>query len=442
MKNHRRFHTIGTCLVLTALLASPPAATAAARELSPEELAAQLASFDHVWITVREKHPDPALGGIDWTAVRDELRPKIADAPSREAARELLREMLGRLGQSHFSIIPAEAYKLVEGPDGPTSRAGTTGAEVRTVDGHALVTSVRPGTPAADAGVRPGWEVVRAGGDEIAPLLATLDEELAGRSWRRTVLTDVVSRRLAGRVGESIVAVFRDGEDRLVELELGLVPRRGRPARYGHLPPVPVWIDAERLESGIGYIAWNAFLDPNHVMRTFNETMASFADAPGVVLDVRGNGGGIGAMAMGMLGWMVTEEKTLGTVIVRGHELEMIIPPRATTYDGPLVVLVDELSASAAEFLASGLQDLGRARIIGQATSGAVLGSTIERLPSGDGFQYVISDYISHRTGASLEGVGAQPDLLAPPERQALLSGRDPALEAAIAWILKPSDAP
>ena len=94
-----------------------------------------------------------------------------------------------------------------------------------------------------------------------------------------------------------------------------------------------------------------------------------------------------------------------------------------------------EAVASAAEMFASCLKDLGRARLIGTRTAGAVLGSHIERLPNGDGFQYAAANYISQKTGASLEGVGVPPDLEVIPSRKCLLAGHDPPLEAAIRWI-------
>jgi carboxyl-terminal processing protease len=63
------------------------------------------------------------------------------------------------------------------------------------------------------------------------------------------------------------------------------------------------------------------------------------------------------------------------------------------------------------------------------------LPSIIERLPNGDGFQYAFANYVSE-SGAALEGNGVEPDVEVIPTREALLAGRDPALEAAVEWIL------
>jgi carboxyl-terminal processing protease len=84
--------------------------------------------------------------------------------------------------------------------------------------------------------------------------------------------------------------------------------------------------------------------------------------------------------------------------------------------------------------MAEGLKDLGRARIFGTRTAAAALPSLFEKLPNGDGFQYAIANYVSEG-GQPLEGLGVTPDVEASVTRQALLAGKDPALDAAVEWI-------
>jgi len=95
---------------------------------------------------------------------------------------------------------------------------------------------------------------------------------------------------------------------------------------------------------------------------------------------------------------------------------------------------VDGGSGSTSEIFAGGMKDLKRARIFGTRSAGAALPSVIEKLPNGDGFQYAIANYISEG-GKPLEGVGVIPDVEAAPTREALLQGKDPAVEAAVRWI-------
>ena len=140
-------------------------------------------------------------------------------------------------------------------------------------------------------------------------------------------------------------------------------------------------------------------------------------------------------MAMGMAGWFLDKpDQLLGTLTMRDTILKFVVNPRAYTFSGPLAILVDGASASTSEILAGGLKDLGRARIFGTRTAAAALPSVFEMLPNGDGFQYAIANYISEG-GKPLEALGVTPDVEAPLTREALLAGKDPALDAAIAWI-------
>jgi len=161
----------------------------------------------------------------------------------------------------------------------------------------------------------------------------------------------------------------------------------------------------------------------------------SCKNCEGFVIDLRGNPGGIGAMAMGMAGWFIDEkDKRLGTLYMRDSTIKFVVNPRVTTFSGPVAILVDGTSASTSEILAGGMKDLGRARVFGSRTAAAALPSVFEKLPNGDGFQYAIANYISEG-GKPLEGLGVTPDVETPLSRQALLDGKDPALDAAIGWI-------
>jgi carboxyl-terminal processing protease len=115
----------------------------------------------------------------------------------------------------------------------------------------------------------------------------------------------------------------------------------------------------------------------------------------------------------------------------RDATLKFGVNPRPEVFEGPVVVLVDGLSASTSEILAGGLQDLKRARIIGTKTAAAALPSNFERLPNGDGFQFAVANYVSEG-GKPLEGLGVTPDQEVRLTREALLEGIDPVLQAAL----------
>src|SRR5437763_11958561 len=110
-----------------------PATHAPAQATKSEEAAAverRREAFEIVWRTVKENHFDPTFGGVDWDAVRAEFAPLVARAQSDRELHALLQQMLNRLGQSHFNIIPPESIPSTDEDeaedDGPDS--GDTGA--------------------------------------------------------------------------------------------------------------------------------------------------------------------------------------------------------------------------------------------------------------------------------------------------------------------------
>jgi len=105
--------------------------------------------------------------------------------------------------------------------------------------------------------------------------------------------------------------------------------------------------------------------------------------------------------------------------------------PGRHPYGGPLLILTDEGTASAAEILAAGLQEAGRARVVGDASLGAVLPSVVESLPHGAVMQVVVADFKTPK-GVLLEGRGVQPDQRVLETRAAFASGHDPVLDAAV----------
>jgi carboxyl-terminal processing protease len=418
--------------------APEPLLTETQRELN-------LRSFDHVWTTVRDKHWDPNLGGLDWNAVREELRPRVEAARTTSEARSVLRETVARLGQSHFAILPAEVYTDLDAeasagePGGaastrPGNRSAEAGLVVRVLDGAAVVTRVRSGS-AAEADVLPGWQIVSIRGRPVAPRLERIAEVYRDSRALDYYLAAGVRRQLAGAAGERVPVTFLDewGGERTVELEL--TEPAGRKVRFGNLPEMRLEFESRWIEPNIGYIRFNVFFDPANLMMEFGRAMESMLDADGIILDLRGNPGGLGAMAMGMAGWFIDEPRhELGVMKLRETELRFVVTHRARAYHGPLAILVDGLTGSTAEIFAGGLKDIGRARIFGTPTIAQALPSTIERLPNGDGFQYAFADYVS-AGGTRLEGNGVMPDEQVRLTREALLAGHDPVIDAAVRWI-------
>ena len=391
-----------------------------------------LESFEKVWTTVRDKHWQTKPGGLDWQAIHDEYRPRVEKAATHDEARAVMQEMLGRLKQSHFAIIPAVVYSVLDDEgEGP----GTTGIDARVLGGHVVVTNVDPGSPAEKQGVRPGWEIERAGGRDLMPVI---DQARSNPAVHELQLTRAVLARLSGPVGGTLDATFLNSSGSKVNLSLDLTEPRGELSAFGNLPAQYVWFESKRIgpiDKPVAYVRFNMFLDLPHVMASFQKVAGNCKACDGLIIDLRGNPGGIGGMAMGMAGFLVDKpNQRLGTMYMRDSTLNFVVNPRADVFSGPVAVLVDGCSASTSEIFAGGLKDLGRARVFGTRTAAAALPSAFERLPNGDGFQYAVANYVSEG-GQPLEGLGVTPDVVVALTRTALLAGHDPVVDAAVDWI-------
>jgi carboxyl-terminal processing protease len=161
-----------------------------------------------------------------------------------------------------------------------------------------------------------------------------------------------------------------------------------------------------------------------------------------VVVDLRGNRGGLAAMIVGVAGHFLDTRDTLGTFQMRRSSLRIVANPRRVSgagarvspFAGPVAVLVDEGSASASEVFAGGMRALGRVRVFGAASAGAVLPAVWDRLPNGDILYHAIAEFVT-AADERLEGRGVLPDEPVALTRRDLLAGRDPVLDAALAWI-------
>jgi carboxyl-terminal processing protease len=405
-------------------------AQAAAPVRTPHEL--DVDSFIYVWETIRDTHWEEAPGGLDWQEIRKKYESRVNAAETRDEVRRILSEMLNRIGQTHFGIIPAGLYTELSAGGGGSN---VTGIDLRILDGQVLVTEVVKGSPADVAGVRPGWILTRVGDRDVESSIQAVKQNAAiPANLLELVLARSFMRSLSGPPGSTVKAGFLNADDEPIELEIPLAAPRGEISKFGNLPPQPVFYEEKRF-GDVTYVRFSAFLDLPRVMTRFQESVQSCDPCAGMIIDLRGNGGGIGAMAMGMAGFLISEpNQRLGTMHMRGTDLNFVVNPRLNGFKGPVAVLIDSQSASTSEIFAGGLQDLGRARIFGTRSAAAALPSAIERLPNGDGFQHAIATYISEG-GRVLEGNGVIPDVTVKLKRGDLLKGVDPVLQAALAWI-------
>jgi carboxyl-terminal processing protease len=392
-------------------------------------------TFEIVWRTVKEKHFDPAMGGVDWDKARETYAPRVAAVKSDRELYPLLQEMLGLLRQSHFNIIPPESL-TPEDQNEPSG--GGVGIDLRLVGGAAMITRVEPDSTASRAGLRPGFLIIQVGDRPVEEIIATFAKSAERAEIKNIRMTRGVLAAMSGDPGAPLKIVYLDEKDRRRETTLIIERLKGELSpRFGYFPPQYTEFETQRIANGasyISYIRFNVFTAP--VIEKLKAAISGFGDADGMIFDLRGNLGGLGGIAMTIAGRICEKPGSLGVMKTRGGEMKFAFFPQENRYDGAVAVLIDAMSASTSEVFSSGVQEMGRAVIVGERSAGAALPSFIQKLPTGALFQFAVADFKTPK-GVLIEGRGVIPDVEARYDRASLLAGRDAQLEAAVEQIRK-----
>lgn len=391
-------------------------------------------TFEKVWKTINEKHFDPTFGGVDWKKIGEIYQPKIIAAKTDAEFYSLLQDMLSELHQSHFSIIPPNAEIT------PTiSGEGEIGIDLQIIENAVVITRVNPNSTAEKSGLKLGFTLQKINDKTIAEILTPLEEKLARR--KNTLAQKEIQRNrtllaaISGKIGSSVKIEVLNEKNNTQILQIERVAFTGEmsPALAG-LPPQRIVFEQIRLPNNIGYVRFNMWLLPQ--MAKLREAIRNFQDAKGLIIDLRGNPGGIGAMTQGLAGLFVTAETSLGTSKNRLEETRLSVFPQDNPYKGKVIILTDSGTGSASEVFTAGMQGIKRAKVVGTTSAGAVLPAVIEKLPTGAKFLYATSDYKSPNN-ILVEGRGVIPDVEVKLTRKTLLKGRDLQIETAIKEILK-----
>lgn len=302
--------------------------------------------FDELWETLRDRYCFFGEKRTDWARVRKLYRPMAEEAGSRDDLARVVKRVLGELYDSHTNVR--------NGPD----RISRVPPFDLIVDHGARVTAVQPDSAADEAGLRIGDVVIAAEGVPIAAVAREAAPRCLSRPDPEAALW-AMNVAVSGRRGQPRKLTVQTGAAAAREVALPIRQWPGRPD-----------VEGQRLEGGIGHIAIRSF-GPSAVVEAFDAELAKLADAPALILDVRGNGGGDTAVARPIMGRFITETKPYARMRRRqGKGLskawtETVDPRGPFTYHRPVVVLVDHWSGSMAEGFPMGMRGLERARVVG-----------------------------------------------------------------------------
>lgn len=386
---------LGGCALTPTEYRPPPPLSAGERHAHNRQV------FDRAWQLVRAKFFDAKFRGVDWSAQRDKYLPVAEAAPDENRLYAVLARMLGELKESHLAALAPKASHELR-----TQHRAAVGMRWRVVEGHRVVTDLVPGSPAELAGVQRGWIVVSRDGHP-------LEDEPA----------------FTNAVGKTVTYGFVDAQDRphSVTMTAGLLSFDRHEARS--------------LDGGALYLRFDRF--DLGAARWVNARLKERRNAPATIVDLRQNSGGSAVSLFLLLGEFLDHRAGLGTVVRRNGASDDWKSLRwfPSNYQGRVVILLDNFSASSAEIFSHVLQHNRRATVIGRQSAGAVIVARFYSLPGGGRLEVPVEDYIG-LDGQRLEGRGVTPDTPVPIELIELRAGRDPDLEAALRLLKSPDGRP
>ena len=404
-----------------------------------------VATFDSVWSKVRSTYVDTVFVATEWAKMRESLRPRAELVTTRRELDQLLSDALHYIHDSHFYIIPARVATS-ESNNTESGGRGTTGLSVRVAEGNVLAWRVEQGSPAWNVGIRAGRKVERVEGKDTDSAIKRVRAlPVQAQPMELANMLHGLNGMLNPAIGDTVSVVMAVESGKTSQHSLVATQGEGTISQFGNLPPIAGLVKVNRVASPtangcVGVIAFNIWLPA--LVPDLERAVDSVRTCDGIVIDMRGNPGGVGAMVMGFGGYFVDSTRSLGTMRTRQVSLNFVINPRSSRADGstvrpfqgPLAILIDPMSASTSEIFAAGMQRIGRARVFGEPSAAAALPALMERLPSGDVFVHAVADF-TDPLGKRIEGAGAVPDEVVPLTAVDLAAGKDAPLDAAVRWI-------
>jgi carboxyl-terminal processing protease len=388
--------------------------------------------FEKVWKEIHDHYYDASYNGVNWDEVHRRYAPLVEATKTDQEFYALISQMTSELHDAHTRFSSPEQWKNFRRQQGVT-----VGFTVDDLDGKTVVTSVIPGTEAAHAGIEPGMIVLRVNEMTIGERIAEIQKKRLPSSSERATRWFIYNRVFAGPADSAVKVALQRADGSVFEASV-------RRQIYSEAPQVITHV----LPSGNVYLRFDGFQHP--ITKEFRDALQRFRDAPGLIVDLRRNGGGDLAVLLPIAGYFFGKKTLFAKDSTRtGKPLSSYVGlfklplqlyvgrPGDQIYSGPVVILVDAHSASSSEVFAAGMQDTMRAKVIGSQSCGCVLGIAKPRVMKGGGVLEMSEVLWFSPKGRKLEGTGIIPDQLVVPTMFDLQRGRDAVLAAADKTLVK-----
>jgi C-terminal processing protease CtpA/Prc len=400
-------------------------------------------AFDSLFEKVSREYPFTQDKGLDWQAIYDQFQPEIANAGSDEEFYKGLKAFTNAIPDGHvgLSFDPQHFYDLHE---------GGLGMEVAELtDGTVVVTAVIPGQPADQAGIQPGAEIITWDGQPIAEEISQVIPYFGPYSTEHTRRINQLRFLPRLPLGTEVEVTYQNpGQNSADTVTLETIQEFDTlTGVFSSQDEIDLPIQGEVLDdSGYGYIKINSFIGDYHLLAQLWEYYIHNLidnDVPGLIIDLRENGGGYGGLATDFAGYFFDEEFVLYYSLYYNNrtgeftksDKPSTVEPGPMFYNGPITVLVGSDCISACEGFAYTLQQIGRSTIIGHTPTAGAFGSVglgQFALPGGISMQFPFGRPETPDGELLIEGQGVIPDISVPRTLESILGTEDSLLAAAI----------
>ncbi len=401
----------------------------------------------------RKEYAYTELYNLDWDKLFETYSPRFAEAEEAadSAAYALaMRDFIWEIPDGHVGM-PLDALSSLfrEETDGGL---GIALSELE--DGRIVVSYILDGGPAANAGMQLGAEILAWDGGSVE---AALEREFV---WAHQALSTDHTLRLQQLryitrfpLGSEVEITFRNPESEEETATMGVIAERASFSRSSFFSGIEGWelpVEFEILPSGYGYVAIYSFSDDERLtVQLWERMIETFleADVPGIIIDMRKNGGGSGCLADLLGAFFFQEDHILGYSSAYNESLgdfyldprsedRFVLPPEEQRYDGELAVIIAPGCFSACEFFSYNLTIDDRAAIVGNyGTSG--LGGAVDDflMPEDMTIRFTVTRAVNVDKEIHIEAQGVLPTVHVPVTFESLFEEGDLLLQAAEEYL-------
>lgn len=420
-------------------------------------------AFDAMVARFVEKYPFTEQKGLDWEALSAEFRPRFEEADKNRDANAYLiamQDFLWRIPDGHVAMYPGAAVLDAQFQTAISGGLGMAMKDIENDNGDPLGVQVfflTPGGAAEAAGIQIGATILEMGGMPVDDFVANTIAFSAPFSTEQNARLQQLRYATRAPLGTDVDVTYRNpGAAKSETVTLTSTSESASFSvtsfRFGApFALLPVTIDI--LDSGYGYVSINDFSD-NEVLtvQLWERLMQTLNDngIPGLIIDMRQNGGGSGWLADQMAAFLFNEPRILGFSeqfdpekgeFYRDEQRpdRFYLPTESLRYQGAVALITGPNCSSACEFFSFAATQDGRSDAVGYYGTGG-LGGGVEdfAMPEGQFVRMPIVRSVTADGDIIVEGTGVVPNIHVPitiSNLQNDLAGGDSVLDAAVAHL-------